>query len=133
MTRPSLTVLTGAQARLLVLRGRRAVGVEIQRGDAVEYAEAAGEVILATGAVGSPHLLQLSGIGPGDVLRDHGIEVVHDLPGVGENLQDHLQLRMIYKVTGAKTINEIDRSWFAKAQIAFNYALFRRGALTMAP
>src|SRR3546814_19322017 len=73
----------------LVLRGRRAAGVEFQREGAAFHAEAAGEVILATGAVGSPHLLQLSGIGPGGVLRPHGIETAHDLPGVGENLQDN--------------------------------------------
>ena len=89
------------------------------------------EIILSAGAINSPQLLQLSGIGPADLLKQHGIDVVHDLPGVGENLQDHLQLRMIYKVKGLKTINEM--GWFGKGLMGLDYMLRRRGPLTMAP
>ncbi|HEX7080643.1 MAG TPA: GMC family oxidoreductase N-terminal domain-containing protein [Gammaproteobacteria bacterium] len=91
------------------------------------------EVILAAGAIGSPQILQLSGIGPGEQLARHGIEVVHDLPGVGENLHDHLQIRMIYKVHGAVTLNRRARSWAGKAAMALEYALFKTGPLTMPP
>lgn len=89
------------------------------------------EIILSAGAINSPQLLQLSGIGPAALLKEHGIDVVQDLPGVGENLQDHLQLRLIYKVSGTRTINEA--GWFGKALMGMDYALRRRGALTMAP
>ncbi|PJI37341.1 GMC family oxidoreductase [Ferrovibrio sp.] len=89
------------------------------------------EIILSAGAINSPQLLQLSGIGPADLLKQHGIDVVHHSPGVGENLQDHLQLRMIYKVKGLKTINEM--GWFGKGLMGLDYLLRRRGPLTMAP
>jgi len=90
-------------------------------------------VIVSTGAVVTPQLLQLSGIGNGDLLRQHGIEVIHHAPGVGENLQDHLQLRPIYRVHGTRTLNEDYRSLMRKGHMALQYALFRRGPLTMAP
>lgn len=89
------------------------------------------EIILSAGAINSPQILQLSGIGPADLLKSHGIDVIHDSPGVGENLQDHLQLRMIYKVKGLKTINET--GWFGKGLMGLDYLLRRRGPLTMAP
>ncbi len=89
------------------------------------------EIILSAGAINSPQLLQLSGIGPAALLKKHGIDVVHDSPGVGENLQDHLQLRLIYKVKGLKTINEM--GWFGKGLMGLDYVLRRRGPLTMAP
>jgi choline dehydrogenase len=89
------------------------------------------EIILSAGAINSPQILQLSGIGPAALLKDHGIDVVHDSPGVGENLQDHLQLRLIYKVKGLKTINET--GWFGKGLMGLDYILRRRGPLTMAP
>lgn len=89
------------------------------------------EIILSAGAINSPQLLQLSGIGPAALLKEHGIDVVQDLPGVGENLQDHLQLRLIYKVSGTRTIN--DAGWLGRALMGMDYALRRRGALTMAP
>lgn len=89
------------------------------------------EIILSAGAINSPQILQLSGIGPAGLLKEHGIDVVQDLPGVGENLQDHLQLRMIYKVKGLKTINEM--GWFGKGLMGLDYMLRRRGPLTMAP
>src|SRR5690606_7795343 len=91
------------------------------------------EVILAAGAIGSPQLLQLSGIGPGALLQQHGISVVHELPGVGENLQDHLQLRLAFKVRGTRTLNEWASKLHGKARIALQYALARRGPMTMAP
>ncbi|BBM05589.1 hypothetical protein HAALTHF_24270n [Vreelandella aquamarina] len=77
--------------------------------------QASKEVVLCAGAIGSPHLLQLSGIGPAEHLREHGIEVVHDLPGVGENLQDHLQIRSVYRVSNAKTLNAIASTLWGKA------------------
>lgn len=89
------------------------------------------EIILSAGAINSPQLLQLSGIGPAKLLQEHGIDVVHHSPGVGENLQDHLQLRLIYKVKGLKTINET--GWFGKGLMGLDYVLRRRGPLTMAP
>lgn len=89
------------------------------------------EIILSAGAINSPQILQLSGIGPAALLKQHGIDVVQDAPGVGENLQDHLQLRLIYKVKGLKTINEM--GWFGKGLMGLNYMLRRRGPLTMAP
>jgi choline dehydrogenase-like flavoprotein len=91
------------------------------------------EVILAAGAINSPHLLQLSGIGDPTLLGAHGIAVAHALPGVGENLQDHLQLRMIFQVEGLPTLNTRANNVLGKAAMALEYALFRRGPLTMAP
>jgi choline dehydrogenase len=91
------------------------------------------EVILAAGAIGSPQILQLSGVGPAAWLQDCGIPVLHDLPGVGENLHDHLQIRMIYRLSGAKTLNVRARSWLGKAAMGIEYGLFRTGPLTMPP
>jgi choline dehydrogenase len=96
------------------------------------FAGARRETILSAGAVGSPQILQLSGIGPGALLQKHGIAVAHDAP-VGDNLQDHLQLRLAFKVKNALTLNTMLRSWVAKAKMGFDYALFREGPLTMAP
>jgi choline dehydrogenase-like flavoprotein len=99
----------------------------------VRTVNAAREVILAAGAIGSPQILQLSGIGPGDVLAPLGIGVRHELKGVGENLQDHLQVRCAYKVTGVKTMNESYRSLFRRAGFLMEYLLWKRGPMTMAP
>jgi len=131
--RSNLMILTNAQAKGLRLDGRRACGVEFWQGDEVLYAEATGEVLLAAGSIGSPQLMQLSGIGPGDLLQQHGIAVAHALRGVGENLQDHLQLRTIYKVRDVVTLNQQANSLIGKARMGLEYALFRRGPLTMAP
>jgi choline dehydrogenase len=137
MQRPNLTVLTNVMANKIVLDTRdgtrRARGIEFQRGDEAFFAEATGETILASGAINSPQLLQLSGIGPGRLLQSLGIDYRHNLPGVGENLQDHLQLRMAFKVRGITTLNEQVNSWVGKAKMALQYALFRTGPLTMAP
>ena len=132
-SRANLNVLTHAQAEGLILEGRRAVGVRFRQNGQPREARAAGEVILAAGAIGSPHLMQLSGIGPGQLLQDHGLPVVHDLPGVGANLQDHLQIRCAYKVEGVLTLNERARTLSGKAGIALEYILKRSGPMSMAP
>ncbi len=133
LSRPNLKVQTHAHATRILFEGRRAVGVEFLQNGAVRRVHARREVILSAGAVVSPQLLQLSGIGDGALLQQHGIEVVQHLPGVGENLQDHLQLRPIYRVQGVRTLNEDYRSLVKKGRMALEYALFRRGPLTMAP
>jgi len=133
LSRKNLKVETHAHATRILFEGKRAVGVEFLQDGAVRRIRARREVILAAGAIASPQLLQLSGIGDGAVLQQHGIDVVHHLPGVGENLQDHLQLRPIYKVKGVRTLNEDYRSLIKKGHMALEYALFRRGPLTMAP
>ena len=113
MARPNLTVITGALTHKLRLEGRRVTGVEYSRGGAMHYAQARRETILSAGAIGSPQILQLSGIGPAPLLKKLGIPLVHDLP-VGENLQDHLQLRLAYKIQGAMTLNTMLDSWWYK-------------------
>jgi choline dehydrogenase len=132
MNRPNLTVITGAQVKKLRLEGRRVLGVEFARGGEELFAAATRDTILAAGAIGSPQILQLSGIGPGALLQQQGIPVAHDLP-VGENLQDHLQLRMAFKVQNVLTLNTMANSWWGKAKMALEYALHRTGPLTMAP
>jgi choline dehydrogenase len=131
--RPNLTVLTHAQAKRIRFEGRRAVGIEFWQSEALKFAAASAEVVLAAGAIGSPQLLQLSGVGPAALLAAHGVAPVHDLPGVGENLQDHLQIRMAYKVKNTRTLNERANSLIGKAGMALEYFLFRRGPMTMAP
>ncbi len=133
LSRPNLKVETHAHATRILFEGKRAIGVEILQNSNLRRILARKEVILSAGAIASPQLLQLSGVGNGAFLREHGIDVVHHLPGVGENLQDHLQLRPIYKVSGVRTLNEEYRSLFKKGQMALEYALFRKGPLTMAP
>ncbi|HEX6978270.1 MAG TPA: choline dehydrogenase [Alphaproteobacteria bacterium] len=133
MSRPNLTIMTDAQVKSILFEGRRATGVEFWQGDQVRQVEAKGEVILATGAIGSPVLLQVSGIGPGALLQKHGIGVRHELPGVGENLQDHLQIRTVFKVRNTRTLNEQANSLWGRAWMGLEYILFRRGPLTMAP
>lgn len=133
LSRPNLKVETHAHATRILFEGKRAIGVEILQNGNLRRILARKEVILSAGAIASPQLLQLSGIGNGTFLQEHGIEVVHHLPGVGENLQDHLQLRPIFRVSGVRTLNEEYRSLVKKGQMALEYALFRRGPLTMAP
>ena len=131
--RANLTVLTHAQAKRVTFDGRRANGVEITQKGRDARVTARREVILASGAVGSPQLLQLSGVGPGELLQEFGVPVVHDLKGVGENLQDHLQIRLAYKVQNTKTLNERANSLIGKVGMGLEYFLFKRGPLTMAP
>jgi choline dehydrogenase len=133
MARPNLTVITGALVKKLRLEGRRVLGVEFYRGKEEQYVEARRETILSAGSIGSPQTLQLSGIGPGALLQRHGIPVVHDLAGVGANLQDHLQLRMAFKVKNALTLNTLLGSWWHKGKMACEYACFKTGAMTMPP
>ena len=133
LSRPNLTLVTDAMAQRVVLEGRRAAGVVFSRDGGLVTVRCRGEVILAAGAVQTPQLLELSGIGRGDVLSRLGIAVEHDLPGVGENLQDHLQLRPMYKVRGVKTLNEMSQSFVQKALMGLEFALLRTGPLTMPP
>jgi choline dehydrogenase len=133
MRRPNLTVLTNAQARRLRLEGRCAAGVEFSRGGEEQFATARIETVIAAGAIGSPQILQLSGVGPEELLREHGIPVAHASPGVGGNLQDHLQLRMAFKVKNVRTLNEWANTLRGKVSMGLEYLLFRTGPLTMAP
>lgn len=131
--RSNLKVETHALVERLALDGKRVTGLVVRQEGNLRTLSAAREVVLAAGAIGSPQILQLSGIGPGAVLSPLGIEVLHELPGVGENLQDHLQLRCAYKVTGVRTMNERFQSLVQRAGFLLEYALLRRGPMTMAP
>ena len=136
--RANFAMWTSAQAtRLLTERQadgqRRCTGVQVCRGQELVTVRATREVLLCAGAVNSPQLLQLSGIGPGALLHQHGIEVVCELPGVGANLQDHLQIRSVYKVRGVPTLNTLASSWWGKARIGLQYLLSRSGPMSMAP
>lgn len=131
--RPNLHVMTGAHVEQLVLEGKRCVGVQLRRDGKSLTVRARREVVLAAGAVNTPHLLELSGIGEPARLRESGIALRHALPGVGENLQDHLQLRVIIKVNGVKTLNRITASWWGKAGIGLEYLMKRSGPMSMAP
>jgi len=129
--RPNLEVQCDAHATRILFEGSRAAGVRYRWGGAEREARAAGEVILAAGALQSPQLLQLSGIGPGELLRSLGIGVVRDLPGVGENLQDHLQLRLMYKCTRPITTNDDLASWWRSIGIGLKWLLWRKGPLAI--
>ncbi|MCG7626801.1 GMC family oxidoreductase N-terminal domain-containing protein [Epibacterium sp. MM17-32] len=133
MKRPNLHVVTEAHAARLVLEGRRVTGVIYQRRGQTHHAAARAEVLLAAGAINSPKLLELSGIGCPDVLANQGLSVAHALPGVGKNLQDHLQIRTVYKVENAQTLNTMANSFIGKARIALQYGLTRSGPMSMAP
>jgi len=112
---------------------KRCTGVQVWAENELVTVEATREVILSAGSIGSPQILQLSGIGPGALLQQHGIPVVHDLPGVGANLQDHLQIRAVFKVSGVATLNTMANSWWGKAKIGLEYAFKRSGPMSMAP
>ena len=131
--RPNLRIVTGAETESLVLDGRRVTGVRFRQGGAVKEARATGEVILSAGAVNSPKILELSGIGHPDVLAGHGIPVAHALAGVGGNLQDHLQIRTVYQVANAVTLNQLAGTLFGKGRLGLQYLLKRSGPLSMAP
>jgi len=135
--RPNLTVLTEALVQRIRFETRdgvkRATGVEVSLPDATRSVTARREVILAAGSIGSPQILQLSGVGPAALLQRHGIDIVHDLPGVGENLHDHLQVRLMYKVHGVTTLNQRANSLLGKAAMGLEYLLFKTGPLTMPP
>ncbi|MEG2976757.1 MAG: GMC family oxidoreductase N-terminal domain-containing protein [Comamonas sp.] len=136
--RPNFEMWTRAQVSRLILEdlpdgSQRCKGAEVWTGDEMVTVQATREVLLCAGAVNSPHLLQLSGIGPGDLLQQRGVTVRRDLPGVGANLQDHLQIRSVYKVQNTKTLNTMASSLWGKAAIGLEYALKRSGPMSMAP
>ncbi|KLO26004.1 choline dehydrogenase [Mycobacterium nebraskense] len=146
--RPNLTVYTQTQALRLLMddqvhedqrRGawttaqQRVNGLRLLRDGHIVHVRARREVILSAGAIGSPHLMQVSGLGPAGLLAQHQVPVTVDLPGVGENLQDHLQLRTIYRVRGAPTVNTLYRNWISRAGMGLQYLLLRSGPMTMPP
>src|SRR5579864_8896576 len=131
MKRFNLKVEIRALAQRVIFDGKRAIGLEYRQDGQIRRARARREVLLAGGSLQSPQLLQLSGVGPAKLLREHGIEIVHELPGVGENLQDHIGCRVIYKVKKANTINEISRSWLRQAWAGMEYVFTARGPLMM--
>ena len=133
LKRPNLRLETGVHVARVLIEGGRAAGVLFARGGTRYLARARGEVVLSAGAVASPKLLELSGIGDGAHLSGLGVAVAQHAPGVGENLQDHLQLRPIYKVTGVPTLNLAYRNLLRRGWMGVEYALMRRGPLTMAP
>ena len=125
--RPTLRVLTNAQVKRVRLDGKRAVAVEFWQGETLTSADARREVIVAAGAIGSPQILQLSGVGPAALLHQNGIEIRHELAGVGENLQDHCQPRQLFRVRNTTTLNEIANSYLRRAAIGLEYMLLRTG------
>ncbi len=131
--RQNLTILTHARTTKLLFTGRRATGVAFVRQNQALQAQARGAVVLAAGSIGSVQMLQSSGIGPGSLLHDLGIPVVHDLPGVGRNLQDHLQVRTVFRIQNAKSLNTMANSLMGKAKMGLEYLFKRTGPLSMAP
>jgi choline dehydrogenase len=155
-TRPNLTIMTGCHVQRLIMgtsvatgtagqgtatdgnllprcSGARCSGVQFVGGGQQWQARARHETLLAAGAIGSPQILQLSGIGPAELLQEHAIAVVCNLPGVGENLQDHLQMRSVIQIKGARSLNTSSSHWWGKAMIGLEYALLQRGPMSMAP
>jgi choline dehydrogenase len=136
--RPNFELWTHAQVARLRIEaqpdgGKRCVGAQVWTGNQMVDVHASGEVLLCAGSIGSPQILQLSGVGNPVLLQEHGIEVVHALPGVGENLQDHLQIRAVFKVDGVTTLNTLANSWWGKMKIGMEYVLKRSGPMSMAP
>ncbi len=135
--RQNLDMMTGCTVNRLRIvtteQGKLCTGVEFTGGGQSWFAESRCETILTAGAIGSPQILQLSGIGPAALLQQHGIAVELDAPGVGANLQDHLQMRMVFKVSGAQTLNTLSSSRFGKFKIAAQYLFNRSGPMSMAP
>ena len=136
--RPNFELWTQAQVAGLVIETgpdelKRCTGVKVWDGHQMVTANATREVALSAGSIGSAHILQLAGIGNAQSLHDKGVTVTHDLPGVGANLQDHLQIRSVYKVKNAKTLNTLANNWLGKAKIGLEYAMSRSGPMSMAP
>ena len=129
--RPNLTIVANALAGRILFSGRRAVGVEYRQGGSTHTAHANAEVIVSGGAFNSPQLLQLSGLGPAKILRDLGVDVVADMPGVGADLQDHLQIRMLYRCTEPITMNDVINNWRHRYAAGLRYLLSRKGLLTI--
>jgi choline dehydrogenase len=146
--RPNLTIFKNTHALKLLFdhqvgehqrhgawsqASQRAVGLQVLQDHQIRELKAAKEVVLSAGAIGSPQLLQVSGVGPADLLSAHQIPVRVELPGVGENLQDHLQIRTVYKVSGAPTVNTLYKNWITRAGMALQYLLLKTGPMTMPP
>ena len=131
--RDNLDLLSGVLVEKVIVENGRATGVQFRQGGESVVARCRGEVVLTAGSIGSTQILELSGIGHGDVLQRHGIPVVKEKPGVGGNLQDHLQIRAIYKVQGIKTLNETYHNLFKRGLMGLEYLIRRTGPLTMAP
>jgi choline dehydrogenase len=136
--RPNFEMWTKAHVKRLRIEAGadgalRCDGAEVWTGDELVHVHATRQVLLCAGAVGSPQLLQLSGIGPAGLLQRYGIPVLHDLRGVGGNLQDHLQIRAVFKVQGVETLNTLANSWWGKARIGLQYLFTRSGPMSMAP
>jgi len=136
--RPNFELWSSAQVAKLVMAteadgSQSCSGVEVWTGQEFVTAHARQSVVLSAGSIGTPQILQLSGLGPAELLKQHGIDPVIDLPGVGANLQDHLQIRSVFKVQGVETLNTLANSWWGKAKIGLEYAFNRSGPMSMAP
>ncbi|MBM86475.1 MAG: choline dehydrogenase [Rhodospirillaceae bacterium] len=131
--RNNINVLTHAHVRRIHFEGKKVTGLTFWHDDQPVKATVAGELLLSSGAINSPQLLQLSGIGPGDLLQEHGIPLVLDLPGTGENLQDHLQMRLVFLVSNTRTLNRRANSLMGRIGMGLEYFLLKRGPMTMAP
>ncbi|HUN45536.1 MAG TPA: GMC oxidoreductase, partial [Stellaceae bacterium] len=129
--RSNLTVATRALTTRILVENGAAVGVEYRQDGRLVTARARGEVLLSAGAFGSPQILQLSGLGPAALLRQHGIPVIRDIPGIGADLQDHLQARILYRVTRPITLNDVVNSWERKLRAGMRYILWRKGPLAI--
>jgi choline dehydrogenase len=129
--RPNLTIVSNALASRILFSGRRAIGIEYRQGETTRVAHANAEVVVAGGTFNSPQLLQLSGLGPAALLESFGINVVADMPGVGAELQDHLQVRMQYRCTEPITMNDVIHSWRHRTGAGLRYVLFRKGLLAI--
>src|SRR6202034_1397596 len=129
--RHNLKIELNALATKILISGRRAIGIQYRQGQTLRTAYADGEVILSGGAFNSPQLLQLSGIGPADLLRSHGIAVLADMPGIGSDLQDHLQVRMQFRCTAPITANDVINNWRYRYGAGIRYMLSRKGLLSV--
>jgi choline dehydrogenase len=133
LKRTNVALRTDVHVEKIAVENGRATGVSYSQGGRPIFARARGAVVLAAGSIGTPQLLELSGIGSGKVLSRVGVDVTRELPGVGQNLQDHLQIRPIYEVSNTRTLNVDYQSLLKRARMGLDYAMFRRGPLTMAP
>ena len=129
--RNNLKVVTKAHVKNINFDKKKAVGISYWLGDQLIKVKAKKEVLLSAGSIGSPHILQVSGVGDPSKIKNHGVEIIHNSPGVGKNLQDHLMMRPVYKVKNIKTLNKKVNSFFGKIFIGMEYILFRKGPMTM--
>lgn len=129
--RPNLEILTNSQVCKVIFENKKAIGIEFIENGIKKMLRANKEVILSAGAIQSPQILQLSGVGPAKLLQEFNIPVIHDLPGVGENLQDHLQFRLIYELNQPISTNDQLSSWFGQLKMGLDWLLFRSGPLSI--